>query len=310
VTPFGLSPVPFLVLGGLAVLGGFWLWLDRREAQGRDPLLDRALVAITPLRAGLTTLTMQQLILLGTFFVLPVYLQVVLGLDAFETGKRLFPMSISMLLAAMLGPRVAAKRSPRRTAQLGLLALVLGAFVLLGTIDLELDTVQFGFGLALFGVGAGLLISQLGNVIISSAPPEKTNEAGGLQGTAQNLGASLGTALIGAVLLTGLTNGFIERIADNPALPPGTQAALIEHAESEGLDAIPVDQVEQAALAAGLTADEARTVADAYGESELDGLRNALAAVAFFSVFAFWFTRRLPGRAAAAAPEASPVPAD
>ena len=66
---------------------------------------------------------MQQLILLGTFFVLPVYLQVVLGLDAFETGKRLFPMSVTMFIAAMAGPRLAAGIAPKRVAQAGLLAL-------------------------------------------------------------------------------------------------------------------------------------------------------------------------------------------
>jgi predicted MFS family arabinose efflux permease len=142
------------------------------------------------LRAGLTTLMMQQLILLGTFFVLPVYLQVVLGLDAFETGKRLFPMSVTMFIAAMLGPRLAAGLAPKRVAQAGLVALAVAAVVLLGTIDVELNRPEFGLALALFGVGAGLLLSQLGNVIMSSVDPSKTNEAGGLQGTAQNLGAS------------------------------------------------------------------------------------------------------------------------
>ena len=78
--------------------------------------------------------------------------------------------------------------------------MTVAAFFLVGTIDLELNETGFALSLALFGIGAGLLMSQLGNVIMSSAPPEKTNEAGGLQGTAQNLGASLGTALIGAVL--------------------------------------------------------------------------------------------------------------
>ena len=75
---------------------------------------------------------MQQLILLGTFFVLPVYLQVVLGLDAFETGKRLFPMSVTMFVAAMLGPKLAAGFAPKRVAQAGLLALVVASVVLLG----------------------------------------------------------------------------------------------------------------------------------------------------------------------------------
>ena len=75
----------------------------------------------------------------------------------------------------------------------------------------------------LFGAGAGLLASQLGNVIMSAAPPAQTNEAGGLQGTAQNLGASLGTALIGAILLIGLTEGFADDHRERPD-PAGRDA--------------------------------------------------------------------------------------
>ena len=77
--------------------------------------------------------------------------------------------------------------------------MALASFILAGTIDVTLHERGFSSSLALFGIGAGLLMSQMGNVIISSAPVEETNEAGGLQGTAQNLGASLGTALIGSV---------------------------------------------------------------------------------------------------------------
>ncbi len=163
------------------------------------------------MRAGLLTLLMQQLILLGLFFVLPVYLQVVLGLDAFDTGKRLFPMSVTMFAAALLGPRLAAGLAPRRVAQVGLVALALAALLLQATIDVELRRASFGVALAICGVGAGLLLSQLGNVIMSSAPPGQTNEAGGLQGTAQNLGASLGTALIGAVGLAALLSLWFTR---------------------------------------------------------------------------------------------------
>ena len=66
------------------------------------------------MRAGLSTLLMQQLILMGTFFVLPVYLQVVLGFDAFETGKRLFPLSVALLIAALAGR--GSRRGWRRSA--------------------------------------------------------------------------------------------------------------------------------------------------------------------------------------------------
>src|SRR4029078_12715020 len=96
----------------------------------------------------------------------------------------------------------------REVCRRGLVAVAIGAVIVLGTLDIEPNAVGFGLGLAIFGVGARLLASQLGNVIISSAPPAQTNEAGGLQGTAQNLGASLGTALIGAGVLNGLAHGF------------------------------------------------------------------------------------------------------
>ncbi len=297
ITPFGFSAVPFLILAGLGCLAGFAAWEERRERAGRDTLLDRSLLRIEQLRAGLTTLAMQQLILLGTFFVLPVYLQVVLGLDAFETGKRLFPMSVAMFAAAMAGPKLAAGIAPKRVAQAGLVALAAASVVLLGTIDVELDKAEFAFALALFGVGAGLLLSQLGNVIMSSVDASKTNEAGGLQGTAQNLGASLGTALIGAVLIAALTNGFQARIEQNPAVPATVREQLAA-ATQEGIPVVPVADVEKAALEKGASAETASALADDYGDAQLFGLKRAIGAVGVFALLGLWFTRKLPGRAA------------
>jgi MFS family permease len=298
ITPFGFSVVPFLILAGLACLGGFVLWEERRERQGRDTLLDRSLLRIPQLRAGLTTLMMQQLILLGTFFVLPVYLQVVLGLDAFETGKRLFPMSVAMFLAAMAGPKLAAGFAPKRVAQAGLVALIVASLVLLGTIDVELNDTGFAVALALFGVGAGLLLSQLGNVIMSSVGEDQTNEAGGLQGTAQNLGASLGTALIGAVLISALSSGFVSRVEENPAVPESAREQIGRAAE-KGIPVVPVSDVEQVALEEGLSSDQAEALADDYGDAQLQALKRAIGAVGVFAVLSLWFTRRLPGRPAA-----------
>jgi hypothetical protein len=231
----------------------------------------------------------------------------VLGLDAFETGKKLFPMSVTMFLAAMAGPKLAAGASPKRVAQGGLVALTIAAFVLLGTIDVELKHAEFALALALFGVGAGLLMSQLGNVIMSSVDPSKTNEAGGLQGTAQNLGASLGTALIGAVLIAALTSGFVARVQENPDLSPTVREQVAQVAE-QGIPVVPVADVEQAALDAGLSAEEAQAVADDYGEAELDGLKRAILAVALFGVISLWFTRNLPARAQPATAPQAEVP--
>ena len=298
VTPLGFSPVPFIILAGLALLAGFAAWQRRLATLGRDQLLDMTMLRVAQLRAGLSSLLGQQLVLMGTFFVIPVYLQVVLGFDAFETGKRLLPLSVSMLVFAMLGPRVAGRRSPRTVAQLGLVAVSIGAFVMLATLDVTLNDPGFKIALAFIGAGAGLLASQLGNVIMSSVPPAKTSEGGGLQGTAQNLGASLGTALIGAVLLSSLATGFSERVAANLEIPAAAREQIAAKAE-EGIDIVPVADVEQAGLDAGLSEDEAGAVAGEYGDAQLQALRLALGAVALAALLSLWFTRDLPTRSLA-----------
>jgi EmrB/QacA subfamily drug resistance transporter len=307
ITPLGFSVVPFLIVAGVFLLWSFGLWEERRERLGHDTLLERALLRIESLRAGLATLMSQQLVLMGTFFVLPVYLQVVLGLDAFETGKRLLPMSVTMLIAALAGPKLASRLAPRLVVQVGLIAIVVAALVLVSTIDVELNETGFKLSLALFGVGAGLLMSQLGNVIMSSAPAGKTNEAGGLQGTAQNLGASLGTALIGSVLLAGLLTGFTSRIAENPALSESVRAEITA-ATQQGIDIVTTEQAHAVATSAGLSPSEADAVTADYADAQLVALKRAMLAVALLALLSLVFTRRLPGKPSPSSPESGSAP--
>jgi MFS family permease len=205
-------------------------------------------------------------------------------------------MSVAMFVAAMAGPRLAAGIAPKRVAQAGLVALLISAVLLLGTIDVELDDAEFAVALVLFGIGAGLLLSQLSNVIMSSVDPRKTNEAGGLQGTAQNLGASLGTALIGAVLIGALITGFVSRVEQNPAIQPDVRDRVAQAVE-KGIPVVPVEQVEKVVADAGVPQDQAQAIADDYGEAQLQGLKRAIGAVGIFALLALWFTRGLPGRA-------------
>jgi MFS family permease len=295
ITPLGFSMVPFLILAGLGLLGALVIWEERRARLGLDQLVDTTLLRIPRLRAGLLTLGGQQLVLMGTFFVLPVYLQIVLGFDAFETGKRLLPLSGAMLVAALSGPKIAGRLSPRTVAQFGLVAISAGAVVMMATLDVSLNDTGFKTALILMGIGAGLLASQLGNVIMSSVDASKTSETGGLQGTALNLGASIGTALIGAVLIVGLINGFNSRIADNQDLPQSVRQTIATNTE-EGIDIVPVSEVRELALSKGLASDQADEIASAYGDAQLEALKKSLGAVAVVALLSLWFTRRLPSR--------------
>ena len=102
------------------------------------------------------------------------------------------------------------------------------------------------------GAGNGLLVSQLGNVIMSSVPAERGSEAGGLQGTAMNLGASLGVALIGSILIASLVSNFQTNVLSDPALADISQELSAQAEVSANF--VTVEQVTAAAEQAGLSA--------------------------------------------------------
>jgi MFS family permease len=294
-TPFGFSPTGLVILAGVATLTAFLRWEASRVALGRPVLMHPEQLRIPTLRAGLTTLLMQQLVLAGTFFVLPLYLQVVLGFDAFESGVAILPLSAAMLIAALGAARFATTIAPRRLIRAGLGVIAVAEVLLLAVVDPELRSIPFGLSLALLGTGVGLLASQLGNVILSSVDESMSSEAGGLQGTAQNLGASLGTALIGAILLTGLTAGFRSEVIEQTALPGEVRELILERS-ADGLEFVPAESVERAAMDAGLPPAQVTSVVESYSGAQLEALRSALAAAAIFVLLGFLVTRDLPAR--------------
>jgi len=294
ITPFGLSMVPFLILAGLVVLGLFLRWEERMERHEKMPLLRPDLLRVPQLRAGATTLIAQYLILAGTFFVLPLYLQLVLGKDALHTGLKILPISVTMMLAAMVGPRLATRMSPRRVVQIGMGFLVVSIPLLMATISPDLASVAFAVSLGGFGAGIGLAISQLGNVLMSSVPASRSSEAGGVQGVSQNLGQSLGTALIGAVLLTGLTTGFHNRINESSAIPPKVQQEIVAGTQ-QGVPMVSKSDAESIAKKAGLNPRQVDAVVDVYSDAQIQALKGALLVAASFVLVGFWFARALPG---------------
>jgi len=305
ITPFGFSVVPFLIVAGLVFLAMFVRWERRVVESGHTPLLAPDLLHIPQLQVGLSTVLSQYLILAGTFFVLPLYLQLVLGKNALDTGLKILPISVMMMLAAMFGPRMATKQSPRAVVRLGLGVLFVSIVLLMATISPDLKDVAFAIAMGGFGLGIGLVISQLGNVVMSSVDSSRSSEAGGVQGAAQNLGQSLGTALIGAVLLLALTNDFHTQISNDPAVPDKVATQIVQGSEA-GLSMVSESDAEQIAQDAGLRPKEVDAVVHAYSEAQIFGLKRALFVASLFSLVAMWFARNLPSEPL---PGDEPVPA-
>jgi len=284
-------------------------WQRHREATGRDPLVHLDLVKIPPLRSGLTGLFTQNLILMGIFFVVPLYLQLVLGLDALQTGIKMLPISITMFIFAALGSRLSGRFSIRGVVRAGLLTTVIAVVALLMTIKPDLADAAFAFSMGLLGVGMGLIVSQLGNVVQSSVDASGRGEAGGLQYTGQQLGSSLGVALIGAIVLTGLTSVFVSQIQSDPRIDQAV-ASQVSVAVAPGIDFVSADQVTAAAQQAGL--DEATTAAlvDDYATAQLQSLKAGLLAAALLALLSLAFTKDLPHESPGSQREPELVAAD
>ncbi len=293
ITPFGFSLTIFVIMLGAMLIWAFVSWQRHREAKGSDPLVHMNLLQVPPLRSGLVGLFTQNLILMGVFFVVPLYLQLVLGLDALQTGLKMLPVSITMFVAAALGSRLSKRFSVRGIVRTGLVASAVAVIMLLATIEPTLDESSFAWSMAVLGVGMGLIVSQLGNVVQSSVDASGRAEAGGLQFTGQQLGSSLGVALIGAIVLSGLSTVFVENIKSDERISADV-AQQIGVAAGTGIDFVSVDQIEAAASQAGLDQQETQAVTASYQDAQLQSLKVGLLATGVLVLLSLTSTRNLP----------------
>jgi Na+/melibiose symporter-like transporter len=305
----GMSLVFWLILGGLLSLWLFVWHIRRLEDAGAEPLVSPSLFGNRQLRGGLVMFFFQFVVMMGIFFVIPLYLSVALGLSAIETGIKITPLSITMLLAAAGIPRFLPSASPRRVVEASLLAVIVGLLVLISTMDVDASAQIVTLPLLLIGLGMGGLASQLGSVTVSAVPNEKSPEVGGLQNTATQFGASLGTALAGSVLVTALTASFLTGIAQNPAVPKELSLqASVELAS--GIPFVSDAQLESALQQAGLDPATTQAVLDVNEQSRVDGLRAALALLVLIAVVALFFTRPIPEQQPSGQPEAQTTVGD
>jgi MFS family permease len=289
----GLSPAIWLLLGGGVVLWLFFRWENRQINAGAEPLINPSILLNRQLRGGLTSFFFQYLLQAGLFFAVPLFLSVSLGLSAIATGVRLLPLSVTLLLAAAGIPKVFPNASPRRVVRIGFFALFAGIVTMVGALDAGAGADIVTWPMLLAGLGIGALASQLGSVTVSAVPDEQSAEVGGLQNTVTNLGASIGTALSGAVLISALTTSLIAGIQNNPAVP----ADVKSKAKTELASGVPFlsDKDLQAALdEAGVPKATADAIVDENATARLDALRSSLSVIAVIALMALYFGGGIP----------------
>ena len=201
--------IPLFILSGMILLGILYFWQVKRKKSGRMPLVDVDVFKNKTFNIGIVLGIIQNMVIAGILFIIPVYLQSVTGVSAFVTGFALLPMSLAILVFSVSANRLSAFASPKLLILTGFAIAFWGSQLLGGVFGLYTEAFDIIPGSMILGIGVGIIFSQLTNITLSSAPKEHENDASGVLNTSRQLGTSLGTAILGVLLFVALFSGLI-----------------------------------------------------------------------------------------------------
>lgn len=280
-----------MIVAGLIVLVAFWVVSSRRERAGRPTLMHPSIFRHRAINAGLPILSTQTFAQAGLLFLVPLFTQSVLGFTAFETGLTLLPLSVGVLATSTLTPPLGRRIAPRTIIQAGLVLLFVGGFLLANGLEPDSTKADLLPGLLVGGLAIGLIAGQLPNLILSGVTQSEASEASGLQGTAQNLGMALGTAVIGTVILSVGLASIENRVEDSETLPADVQEELVDALQR------PLESADADAVADVEVPESARAEIDQiYADGTVTGFRGAVLAGGIAALAGALLAFRLPGR--------------
>ena len=216
----GGESVAALLAVGAVGLGGLVYWLVQRKRRHKPTLLDPDLFQSKTFRFGATGQMLQQIALGGTMIVLPIYLQMVLGYNAMQSGLSIAPLSLTMFAVAMIAGKRAGTRRPASLIRWGFLLLLVGLGVLIPIVPRADSGWWLLIPLIIAGGGLGLLVSQLNNYTLSPISDERVSEAASVNSAAGSFGLSFGLAFAGGIMLASLSTIFIGLSNASTVLPP------------------------------------------------------------------------------------------
>ena len=211
-SPQNWAYVPVLVVSGAILFVIFLYWQRRRVNKGQEPLSDISLLKNRVFGLGNINSIISQIPLAGFLFIIPVFLQQVTKANAFTTGLALLPASITILIFSLIGAKISSRLGSRTILMIGFIISAAGTFIMGGVFNLNTQIIDIIPGTVVFGIGIGFLLSQLTNLTMSAARADQETDASGFLNAFKNLGYSMGTALIGVLLLVGIFGGLTTSI--------------------------------------------------------------------------------------------------
>lgn len=285
------SVVPFALVVGFILLVLFVSWELHQERNGLSPLVSMGLFRNRQFTSGVITMGVMSLGQAGIIFSIPVFFQSVKNLDAFHTGLALLPMSLALLFFAPFSAFLSKKIAPKRLIQFGLFLNVIAIFILRENFRVGAEVSDFVPGLMLYGTGMGLIMAQINNIALSAVSISQAGQASGVNNTIRQVGTSLGSAIIGAILLSTLSVNLINGIRYDTFLPMNLRPYL-EKTISQQLSNVAFGG--DAKIDAQLSPQIISHIQYISHGAIADANKTAMLYAAFFALLGFFAASKLP----------------
>jgi predicted MFS family arabinose efflux permease len=301
---FGLSPAPIMIVLGVVLGQAFLSWTRRRQSAGRTPLLALEVIESPLERAAVYSMFAVVALEAMLNFSVPLYIQIVQGRSPIATAVAMLPFNLTVFFAAMLIVRFYTRWTPRQIGRYGFVLCTCALLWLAFVVHNDWSAVPVLFGLFIFGVGQGSLVTLLFNVLVTASPKELAGDVGSLRGTTNNLAAAVGTAVAGALLVGLLSAAVLRSIADNPTLPPTLQAEV----NLDNINFISNDRLKTVLEGTSATPAQVDEAVRVNSEARLRALKIGFLIMACIAMLAIIPAGRLPNYIPGEMPDPSPEP--
>ena len=236
---------PFMVaghslqIGSLSVIPGFFalavifgallIWWERRVKV--DPLVDIKLFSNRNFWVGNIGAAVLSFGMMGSFFLLPLFLESILGYSPKHTGTSLLPLAITMMIAAPLAGKISDRIGAKWGVTVGMLLMSVGVFML-AHFHLDTTTANLIWPYIVTGLGMGFAMAPITNITLLDIPPDEVGGASGVLSTARQIGSVMGIAILGAYLQSVMPAKIEANVNAIAGLPTAAKTAIVQMAKS------------------------------------------------------------------------------
>ena len=286
----GLSPVPFLIVGGVVFAQLFLRWTRTRMDEGKPVLFSLKVIGSPGERAVVACMSLMLFIGTAVSFLLPLYMQVVQGLGGFATSLSIVPYTLSIFVANTLVARLYDRFAPAAIARAGFVVVFAALTLLAFSIRNDWSQIAVVVGLVTLGLAQGCIVALVFNTLLSAVPKELAGDVGAFRGLTHNVSGSVGIAVGTAMAVALLGQIVVREAVDSPVFSND----LLEQINFDRVDYITDDQLLTVLSERGATPEEAAAAVGLFSDARVRALRTTLMFLAGLALLALVPAGRMP----------------